>query len=132
MCLFDSTWVPAYVGIPWTRQKGYTLALRNGLENPFIYFLASCTVQEFSGVRAESTWLFLRALTIRIFGTVSSLMQADRDRKRPETATSVPSLRVIRYVGVTSLLSISDSLTLLCARFGTCGDRLSFCLLAQY
>lgn len=84
MCLFDSTWVPAYVGIPWTRQKGYTLALRNGLGNPFI-FLASCTVQEFSGVRAESTWLFLRALTIRIFGTVSSLMQADRDRKRRAT-----------------------------------------------
>lgn len=37
MCLFDSTWVPAYVGIPWTLQKGYTLALRNGLGNPFIF-----------------------------------------------------------------------------------------------
>lgn len=51
---------------------------------------------------------------------------------RYETATSVPSLRVIRCVGVTSLLSISDSLTLLCAQLGTCGDCLSFCLLAQY
>ena len=39
MCLFDSTWVPAYVGIPWTLQKGYTLALRNGLGNPFIFWL---------------------------------------------------------------------------------------------